>query len=76
VLLLGIDNGYEFAAGASVLLHGNRCPVLSVTPSTPSSITALLSRGRRRGHDHRCDGAEALSLHDVAALRGRDPATG
>jgi len=75
VLLLGIDNGYEFAANASVLLHGNRCGVLSVTAEyTVVDATAL---PRLEVGDVATiigdDGAEALSLHDVAALRGRDP---
>lgn len=73
VLLLGIDNGYEFAPGATVLLRGARCPVLSVTAEYTAvdasglpgvvvgDVATIVGR----------DGADALSLHDVAALRGR-----
>ena len=72
VLLLGIDNGYELSAGASVLLHGIQCPVLSVnaeytvvdTSSLPGvdvgDVATIVGR----------DGAEELALRDVAA-RGR-----
>jgi alanine racemase len=72
VLLLGIDNGYEFATNASVLLQGARCAVLSVTAEYTVVDTTALPRvevgdvATIIGHD----GGEALSLHDVAALRG------
>jgi len=73
VLLVGIDNGYELTAGASVLLRGNRCPVLSVTAeytvidtsSQPGVVVGDVATIVGR------DGADALSLHDVAALAGR-----
>ena len=73
VLLVGIDNGYELTAGASVLLRGNRCPVLSVnaeytvidTSSQPGVVVGDVATIVGR------DGADALSLHDVAALAGR-----
>jgi len=73
VLLLGIDNGYEFSAGASVLLRGSRCPVLSVnaeytvvdTSSLPDLVVGEVATIVGR------DGADELTLHDVAALGGR-----
>ena len=46
VLLLGIDNGYEFAAGASVLLRGSRCPVLSVNAEYTVVDATSLPRSR------------------------------
>ena len=75
VLLLGIDNGYEFATGASVLVRGTRCPVLSVTAEYTVVDTTAVSRVEVGDVATiiGCDGNEALSLHDVAALRGRDP---
>ena len=75
VLLLGIDNGYEFATGASVLVRGTRCPVLSVTAEYTVVDTTAVSRVEVGDVATiiGCDGNEALSLHEVAALRGRDP---
>jgi alanine racemase len=75
VLLLGIDNGYDFAPGATVLLRGRRCPVLSVTaeytvvdtsalPSVAVGDVATIVGG---------DEGDTLTLHEVAALRGRSP---
>ena len=73
VLLLGIDNGYELSAGASVLLRRTRCPVLSVTAeytvvdtsSLPELVVGDVATIVGR------DGADALRLHEVAALAGR-----
>ena len=73
VLLLGIDNGYELSAGASVLLHGTYCPVLSVsaeytvvdTSALPGVVVGDVATIVGR------DGADALRLHDVAARGGR-----
>ncbi|MCU1390050.1 MAG: Alanine racemase [Ilumatobacteraceae bacterium] len=73
VLLLGIDNGYELSAGAAVLLHGSRCPVLSVNAeyvvvdisSLPGVVVGDVATIVGR------DGADALDLHDVAARAGR-----
>jgi alanine racemase len=73
VLLLGIDNGYELSAGASVLLRGTRCPVLSVnaeytvvdTSSLPELVVGDIATIVGR------DGADALTLHEVAALGSR-----
>jgi serine/alanine racemase len=73
VLLLGIDNGYELSAGASVLLRRTRCPVLSVnaeyivvdTSSLPELVVGDTATIVGR------DGADALRLHEVAALAGR-----
>jgi alanine racemase len=73
VLLLGIDNGYELSAGASVLLRGSRCPVLSVTAEYTVIDTSSLPEvvvgdvATIVGND----GADVLTLHDVAALAGR-----
>ncbi|MCU1393058.1 MAG: alr [Ilumatobacteraceae bacterium] len=73
VLLLGIDNGYELAAGASVLLRGVRCPVLSVnaeytvidTSSLPDvavgEVATIVGS----------DGPDTLRLGDLAASAGR-----
>ena len=73
VLLVGIDNGFEFTAGSSVLLHGSRCRVLSVTAEYTVVDTSTLPEvavgdvativGR--------DGADAITLHDVCARQGR-----
>ncbi|MCU1397892.1 MAG: alr [Acidimicrobiales bacterium] len=72
VLLLGIDNGYGFSVGASVLLHGARCPVLSVTAEytvvdtssvpevTAGQVATIVGR----------DGADSIRLIDVAASAG------
>jgi alanine racemase len=63
----------EFSAGASVLLRGSRCPVLSVTAEYTVVDTSSLPRlvvgdvATIVG----CDGAETLGLDDVAALGGR-----
>jgi alanine racemase len=73
VLLFGIANGYEFSAGATVLLRHTRCPVLSVTAeytvidtsSLPEVVVGDVATIVGR------DGADALRLHDVAALAGR-----
>ena len=73
VLLLGIDNGYDLSAGASVLLRGNRCPVLSVTAEytvVDASSLPELAVGDVATIVGR-DGADELTLHDVAALGGR-----
>jgi len=73
VLLLGIDNGYEFSVGASVLLHGSRCPVLSVTAEYIVVDTSALP-GVEIGDVATIvgdDGADAITLRDVAALAGR-----
>jgi alanine racemase len=75
VLLLGIDNGYEFAGGATVLLRGRRCPVLSVTAEYTVIDTSALASvavgdvATIVGHDE----ADELTLDAVAALRGRSP---
>jgi alanine racemase len=73
VLLLGIDNGYELAAGASVLLRGTRCPVLSVTAEytvvDTSSLPELVVGAVATIVGD--DGADDLKLHDVAELGGR-----
>jgi alanine racemase len=73
VLLLGIDNGYDFAAGASVLLRGTRCPVLSVTAEYTVVDTSALADVAVGDVATVVGGVgpDALSLHDVAALRGR-----
>ncbi len=73
VLLLGIDNGYELSAGASVLLRRVRCPVLSVTAeytvvdtsSLPELVVGDVATIIGR------DGADTIRLHEVAALAGR-----
>jgi alanine racemase len=75
VLLLGVDNGYEFAAGDHVLLRGRRCPVLSVTaeytvvdvsnlPDVAVGDVATIIGD---------DGEHSIALTDVASARGRSP---
>jgi alanine racemase len=68
VILFGIDNGSRFAAGACVLVRGQRCPVLSVTAEyTVVDISALPSASLGDtatiiGHD----ASEEITLDDVA----------
>lgn len=75
VLLIGIDNGFEFAAGSDVLLRERRCPVLSVTAEytvIDTSALAQVSVGDVAtiiGHD----GTDSITLHDVASTHGRSP---
>ncbi len=73
VLLLGIDNGYDFAHGASVLLGGRRCPVVSVTAEytvvdiTEANTTTIGDVATIIGRDT----DEVISVGEVASLRCR-----
>jgi alanine racemase len=72
VLLLGIDNGYDFSVGASVLLRSTRCPLLSVnaeysvvdTSSVPGVMAGDVATIVGR------DNADELVLDDVAGRGG------
>jgi alanine racemase len=72
VVLLGIDNGYACAPGATVLVRGRRCPVLSVTAeytaidvsdlpaAAVGDVATIVGR----------DGDEAIDVDEVAGLLG------
>jgi alanine racemase len=73
VLLFGIDNGYEFSAGASVLLRGSHCPVLSVNAEyavidTSSNREVVVGDVATIVGS---DGDDTITLHEVAALASR-----
>lgn len=72
VLLLGIDNGYAYAPGATMLVRGRRCPVLSVTAeytvldvSTVPDV-ALGDAATVIG----ADGADAIALDELVTQLG------